>query len=121
MKISQMSTDALWALLARLTPPACRILRDPEVLAAFDSASFVESDRLPPMAAAAMMWERLLPLVLRKHENDVYEVLAALTDKSPEVLKKQKGLMTLKDIQAVWDEELMAFFSYAGAAAQGKS
>ena len=121
MKISRMNTEDMAAMICRLTPPVCRMLRDPEALAAFDSADFGTASSLPPMAGAAMVWEKLTPVLLHKHRDDFFQALSVLTGKEKEVIRRQTGLETLKDIQAVWDEELMVFFTFAGAAAQGKS
>lgn len=121
MKISRMNTEEMAAMLCRLTPPVCRILRDAEVLAAFDSASFGTAASLPKMAGAAMIWEKVVPAVLNKHEEDFYLIMAVLTGKDAQAIKRQKGMDTLMDIQAVWDEELTCFFTSAGAAEQGKS
>jgi len=120
MKLSELKTEELAELLCVLTPPVCRMARDPEVLAAFDKVSFGGMDAMPPLAGAALVWEALIPLLMRRHRDDVYAVLAALTGKTAEGIARQRGLETLKDLQSVWDGELAAFFTCAGTAEQEK-
>ena len=118
MKLSQLSTSALAPVLCRLTPPMCRMAQDEEVLAAFDRAAF---DGAPPLSAAAQVWETLVPRLLTHHLDDVLEVLSILTDKPAAALRSQSALCTLADLRAVWDGDLSAFFTSAGASAQEKS
>ena len=49
------------------------------------------------------------------------EVLSILTDKPASALRSQSALCTLADLRAVWDGDLSAFFTSAGASAQEKS
>ena len=113
MKLSQLSTSALAPVLCRLTPPMCRMAQDEEVLAAFDGA--------PPLSATAQVWETLVPRLLTHHLDDMLEVLSILTDKPASALRSQSALCTLADLRAVWDGDLSAFFTSAGASAQEKS
>ena len=118
MKLSQLSTGELAPVLCRLTPPVCRIAQDEAVLAAFDRAAF---DGRSPLSAAAQVWETLLPRLLSHHPGDLMEVLSVLTGKSADALRGQSALHTLADLRAVWDGDLSAFFTSAGASAQEKS
>ena len=118
MKLSQLSTGELAPVLCRLTPPVCRIAQDEAVLAAFDRAAF---DGKPPLPAAAQVWETLLPRLFSHHLDDLLEVLSILTGKSTDALRSKSALRTLADLRAVWDEDLSAFFTSAGASAREKS
>lgn len=121
MKLSQLSTDALADVLLRLTPPLCRIFQDERVLAALDELSFTGMDALPPMLSLTRLWEKLAPLLLQRHAQDVYEALSILTEKPVDTLRQQAGLTTLSDLLAVWDKQLNRFFSCAGSAGREKS
>lgn len=121
MKLSQLNTRELADVLLRITPPLCRVLRDEKVLAAFDSLSFGILDQQPPLLAASALWEKLAPLFLQDHAEDLCCVLSVLTEKTPQQLRSQPGLTTLADVCAVWDSHLTAFFACAGSAAPGRS
>lgn len=121
MKLSQLTTDQLAAVLVQITPPLCRIARDSRTMAALDSLSFAQLDAQPPLRSAALLWEKLLPLLLTDLADDLYAVLAVLTEKSPQTLRTQNGLITLQDLSCVWDRELLTFFTSAGSAAQERS
>ena len=118
MKLSQLSTGELAPVLCRLTPPVCRIAQDEAVLAAFDRAAF---DGKPPLPDAAQVWETLLPRLFSHHLDDLLEVLSILTGKSTDALRSQSALRTLADLRAVWDGDLSAFFTSAGASVREKS
>lgn len=121
MKLSQLTTEALAEVLLRLTPPLCRIIQDESTLAALDEMSFTGLDTQPPLLSLARLWEKLAPLLLQRHAQDVYEALSILTEKPVESLRQQSGLTTLRDLLAIWDKQLTRFFSCAGSAEQERS
>lgn len=121
MKLSALTTDQLAQVLLRITPPLCRIIRDERTLAALDEITFTGLDAQPPLVTAARLWEKLVPVLLQHHADDFYQALSVLTEKTPEALRCQPGLTTLRDLLAVWDGQLCSFFSCAGSAEQEKS
>lgn len=121
MKLSQLTTDQLAHVLLRLTPPLCRILRDERTLAVLDELTFTGLDAQPPLFSASRLWEKLLPLLLDTHAEDFYQALSVLTEKTPEVLRRQSGLTTIQDLISIWDGQLASFFSFAGSAEQARS
>lgn len=121
MKISQLSTRELSRVLLDITPPLCRILRDETTLAALDEMSFTGLDAQPPLLSLTRLWERLAPVLLEHHAQDVCTVLSILTEKTADEIRQQPGLTTLRDLLNVWDEQLAGFFFSAGSAVQAKS
>lgn len=121
MKLSQLTTEELAQVLCKLTPPLCRMARDPQLLAAFNRLAPSTLDSQPALASAARIWEEVLPLLLTSHLDDCCAVLATLTGKSADALRSQNGLTTLIDLRSVWDSDLRSFFISAGSAAQAKS
>lgn len=121
MKLSQLTTDQLADVLVRITPPLCRIARDPRTLAALDALSFDGLDAQPPMKSISLLCERLLPLLLTDMAEELYTVLSVLTEKPIDALRRQPALTTMTDIASAWDRELIAFFTSAGSAAQERS
>lgn len=115
MKLSQLSTERLAAVLCDLTPPLCRIAGDPRVLDALDELARTAAAR-PPLSAAARALETLLPLAVREHPDDLYAALSVLTGKAPDALRVQSGLATLRDLRDCWDSDLSLFFTCAGSA-----
>lgn len=121
MKLSALSTDQLADVLIAITPPLCRIIRDPRTLAALDSLAFDGLDAQPPMKAFSILAEALIPILLQHHAADFYALLSALTGKQPKTLRSQPGLTTLTDLMEVWDGQLTAFFTFAGSARPARS
>ena len=111
MKISQMTTDQAAEALIRIAEPASNIMHDEETIAMLDKLAHGDNNALSFIA------DNIVPVstvLLKTHREDVYEVLAALTEKSREEIAKQKFTQTVKDIKECWDGDLADFFASSG-------
>lgn len=107
MKISQMTTDQAADALVRIADPASNIMHDEDTIAVLgklangnDAPLNFIADNLVPVAT----------VLLKTHRNDMYEIIAALSEKSKEEIAGQKWTETLKDIRDCWDGDLVDFF-----------
>ena len=109
MKITAMrGADALNAL-CDLVEPASRIVEDQVTLEAFRKLSLLDGKSLHPMAMYAMMAMILRP-VIKAHSEDLMQIAAALTGKPLDEVRKQTLMQTVKEVRAVWDEDIRDFF-----------
>lgn len=121
MKLREMNTEEFCAALCALTGPMCRIAEDEKAQAAFDALMTAELTKLPVLKAWSMLVATLVPVLLQSHAEDTYAMTAILTGKTVQELRAQSGLQTLSELRACWDEDLAAFFSFAGCTAQATS
>jgi hypothetical protein len=117
MRISEMSTDRAADALITIAQPAGNIVKDPEIIAGLEALGAQNGGTM-----AAMLGEGLLPvlqLVLKNHRQDVYCIIAALTEKTVQEVAKQSILRTVADIRESWDADLASFFQSARPSSKG--
>ena len=113
MKISELSTERATDVLCEITPYIINITADPELLqelkAAVDfSGAATMAEKL---ALTANKMSKLIPILLKKKRTEIYGILGALNDVSPEDIAKQKLLKTMGQIRDISkDKELLDFF-----------
>lgn len=119
MKLSQMTTDRATDVLCEITPYVANIVGDEELLAelrnAVDPKEVATQAEL--MAKGIEKVTKLVPIVLKKRKADVFGILAALNEKTPEEISKQNIIATMAQVrEVIKDKELMDFFrSCAGS------
>lgn len=120
MKLSEMTTAQLVRTLCALTGPVCRIAEDEQAQLALEELLEAGLSRLPVLKAWSLILEKLSPLLLHDHAEDVWEIAGALLGKSPEQIRAQPAGETLAALRASWDGALIDFFSSAGSTEQQK-
>ena len=118
MKLCEMNTSQLLDALCSLTPPLCRIAEDPHTAEAISALCAAELDSLAPVRASGIILRQLTPLLLRRHREDVLQVLSILTGKAAETLLAQNGPDTAGEAAACVDETLLRFFAFAAGTGQ---
>ena len=113
MKLGEMSTGQLADTLILIAEPAANIATDPQVTQALSAYSKTYRKGKTDAETFGKMIGKLAPLLLRDHRNDVYLIVSALTDKTPEQIDAQKGMQTIADIKSSFDSELLDFFKSA--------
>lgn len=108
MKLSQMNTDQAADALIRIAQPAANIMNDQGTMDVLQTLA--ESDAGNVVAFVAKNLMPITTLLLNTHRDDVYEILAALGDKSVEEIRNQKFTQTVQDVRDCWDKELLDFF-----------
>lgn len=118
MKLSEMSTEIALDKICDLTPYATAIAEDKEFMKMFNKRAFLKDDSKPELireAAYKMTLEKVkkfVPIVLKKHREDVFGVLSVLNDKEIQEVAKQPVTVTIKEcIDLFNDKELIDFFT----------
>lgn len=119
MKLSQMTTDRATDVLCEITPYVANIVGDEELLAELRNAVDPKevATKAELMAKGIEKVTKLVPIVLKKRKADVFGILAALNEKTPEEISKQNIIATMAQVrEVIKDKELMDFFrSCAGS------
>lgn len=108
MKLSEMNTDQMAKCMCELVEPAAEIMADEAVLKAIASFANTKDQSFLQMIGSAAT--ALVPLLLKTHYTALVTVLSAMTGKSAAVIRKQKGLQTIKDVRECLDQDLIDFF-----------
>lgn len=125
MKLSELSTDRALDVLCELTPSIASIMEDSEIISAL-------TDAMPPKADGAEETDgfaaglrvvcgagKIAPVLLRTHRADVYNILAALNEKSTAEIAAQRLTDTINQTREVFqDEDLLSFFKSSARQAQ---
>lgn len=108
MKLSEMNTDQMAKCMCELVEPAAEIMADEAVLNAVAGFANTKDQSFLQMIGSAVT--ALVPLLLKTHYTALVTVLSAMTGKPVAVIRKQKGLQTIKDVRECLDQDLIDFF-----------
>ena len=111
-----MPTEDMGKALCRLTPPLCRIAKDPKVEEALKQIR--REDAL--LLTLGKAGEMLLPCLMGEHLGEMLEVLSILTGEDMETLRTQPGRETVGLFLQCVDEALADFFPCAGGSMKGR-
>lgn len=116
MKISEMNTDQLSDALVELTDPISNIAKDEELNKALNELSEKRQKKeiTMPFQEGLSIIKAFVPALLKRHRQEVYAVLAALTGKSAAEIAGQNGFKTILEARHVIDKELIDFFKSSG-------
>ena len=117
MKLSEMSTDRACDCMLALAEPVGNIVEDGKVAAAITDL-MSQSDKITAAEAVGKAVRKILPLALREHRADVYQILAALTGKTTVEIAAQPIGQTISDAKGAFDRDLADFFQSSAATAQ---
>lgn len=106
MRISELSTEELAPVLVDLTTPVSNIAMDEDTIKQLRDVG----SRKTVLEQTGSFIRGIMPLLLKTHFEDTCAIIAILTGKKTEEVKKQKGLMTIADAIGVVDSDLMDFF-----------
>ena len=109
MKISEMTNDQATDTLIRLSAPFENLCNDDEVDDALEKISKLGG--MPLIKAIGQIIPIIATIGLRKHKNDLYEIVAALTQNSVTKIGKMNFKETVNALQESYDEILRDFFT----------
>ncbi len=110
MKLSEFSTDRACDVMCALTPYISSIAVDNELLATLKEKLHAET-RADMLLAGVEKFNKVVPILLKEHREDVFGILAVLNDTTAEVIGKQNFIKTMTQIRDIAnDKELMTFF-----------
>lgn len=114
MKISELTTERAADVLCEVSIYALNILSDKELLASLRmQLEGTDGDRTKAemIAIASEKVAELIPLLLKKHKDDVFGIVAAVNGLTLEQVRKQKIIKTMTAIKEMaQDKDLIDFF-----------
>lgn len=109
MKLSEMTNDQATDALIRISGPFESICGDDEVSEALNEISGMGDE--PFIRAIGRMVPMLTGLLFKKHKQDLYEIVSALTMKPVSQIGKMNFKETVNTIQESYDDILRDFFT----------
>lgn len=112
MKLSELSTDETFNVLCEITPAVQCILKDESLSNAIGKAADIKG--MTPAGIIMLAVDRFseaVPILMKTHRDDVFQILASVNRISKEDVAKQRFAVTLSQIDdAIHDEDLINFF-----------
>lgn len=114
MKISELTTERAADVLCEVSIYALNILSDKELLDSLRmqlEGTDGDSTKAELIAVASEKIAELVPLLLKKHKDDVFGIVAAVNGLTLEQVRKQKIIKTMTAIKEMaQDKDLIDFF-----------
>ena len=111
MKISEMTNEQAADVLVRIATPFANICDDEQIQEIIKKYSEIE-EGTPIVKVIAKIMPEAVACAFKKHKNDLFEVVGALTLQGKDKVAKMNFLETIKVIkEALTDEELTSFFT----------
>lgn len=114
MKISELTTERAADVLCEVSIYALNILSDKKLLASLRmQLEGTDGDRTKAelIAIASEKIAELIPLLLKKHKDDVFGIVAAVNGLTLEQVRKQKIIATANAVREMaQDKDLIDFF-----------
>lgn len=114
MKISELTTERAADVLCEVSIYALNVLSDKELLASLRmQLEGTDGDRTKAemIAIASEKVAELVPLLLKKHKDDVFGIVAAVNGLTLEQVRNQKIIKTMNAIKEMaQDKDLIDFF-----------
>lgn len=114
MKISELTTERAADVLCEVSIYALNILSDKELIASLRmQLEGTDGDRTKAelIAIASEKIAELIPLLLKKHKDDVFGIVAAVNGLTLEQVRKQKIIATANAVREMaQDKDLIDFF-----------
>lgn len=111
MKLSQMTGAELTEALCVIADPIERITQDEQVIEAMRKMAEDQKNNAIMIKLVGGAYARIVPLLLKKHREDTFTILSALTGKTVEQLNSENGFLLMKDIRDSLTKDMLSFFS----------
>lgn len=121
MRISELSTDKAADVLCEVSTYALNIVTDEELRDSLKAQIDAEKPQTAGerYAIGAQRIGQWIPLLLKKHRDDVFGILAAINGTTIAAIKKQNIIKTMLQVrEAVKDKDLMDFFKSCASEAK---
>lgn len=110
MKISDMTNEQAADVMVRISAPLGNLCDDEQITDIIKR--YGELEEMPIVKAIGQFLPEIAACAFKKHKNDLFEIVGALTLQSREKAAKMKFIETLNVIKdALNDEELTSFFT----------
>lgn len=121
MRISELSTDKAADVLCEVSTYALNIVTDEELRDSLKAQIDAEKPQTAGerYAIGAQRIGQWIPILLKKHRDDVFGILAAINGTTIAAIKKQNIIKTMLQVrEAVKDKDLMDFFKSCASEAK---
>lgn len=121
MRISELSTDKAADVLCEVSTYALNIVTDDELRDSLKAQIDAEKPQTvgERYAIGAQRISQWIPILLKKHRDDVFGILAAINGTTIAAIKKQNIIKTMLQVRAaVKDKDLMDFFKSCASEAK---
>lgn len=121
MKLSEFSTDRAADILCEISVYTLNILSDEEIR---DSLKKQDDEGKQQTAGekyaiGAQKIGQWIPLILKKHREDAFGILAAINDVAVDAIREQNVLTTMRQIRELAkDKDLIDFFKSCASEAK---
>ncbi len=109
MKISEMNNDQAMEAVIRISTPISNLCDDPEMMELMDDLQKLGDMSL--FDAIGKMLPRIVAYALKKHKNDLYEIIGALQMVPMAQVGKMNFAETIKMLRESYDDVLAGFFT----------
>jgi hypothetical protein len=99
-------------VLVRIAQPVSNIMDDEQVADVLETLS--GSRDVPYIKLISAMLPKVVPLALKSHRNDLYEVVGALENKPASAVGKANIMETMAVLRDSIDQDLIDFFKSTG-------
>ena len=120
MKLKDMDTMQMAACLCRIAPAVERIGVNERVHELLRGYGEKKDEHVPVLARYSRLVGTLAPALLGECIEETVEIVSAMTGKSVEEVKAQKGMQTIKDVLEFADADFIGFFGQSAVSAQEK-
>lgn len=114
MKLSEMDTEQLAACLCELAPALDRISADDSMSKTFANIA-KKLDGKWWVQQIAQIVCTFVPMLMGAHFDDMVTIVAVMTGKTEECVRKQKGMETIRDVNDFFDKDFFDFFKSSAA------
>ena len=98
-KISEMNTDELGVFLCAVAEPVSNLVTDAEVIESLTDMAKKMQGKNSPIVVFALFGSTVIPVMLgKKHKEDTYKIIAAVSGKTVDEIRNQNGLKTAKEV-----------------------
>lgn len=122
MKLSEMTNDQAAEVMIKLAEPIGLICDDEEAVQMIDE--YKKRYKMPLFYAVGKLIPRLIGYLMKKHKAELYQIIAALTEKKVEEVGGLNIKETVQIFRDSYDEVMAVFFPSSATAikhAGGKS
>lgn len=119
--LSDMTANELTKCLCAIADPAENVFSDKAVTSAMDEYKAKLNDKTTVKTGFSLFVTTLFPVLMEKHDTDVYTIIAALANASEDDVKSCNGVEFMRDVfkAFVLDGDLAAIFR-PGCEVRGK-
>ena len=118
MKISEMNNEQAADALIKLAEPFENICNDEEMLFLMEKVKNVQDQ--PLLKSIGDILPKFILYALKKHRNDLYAIIGALTMKPVSEVAKMNFKETVNTVKESYDDIIRDFFTSSGAVTEEK-